>query len=879
MRRPPTSAHRFIRLLAPLVPAARRREWREEWEGELEALLEVRASGRAEAYPGVVSFVVGALPHALWIRMEGWTMESVVQDLRFAGRVLRKAPAFTLVAALTLALGIGANAAMFTLVNGLLLRPPAEIVEPERLVQIARSYDDAPRWDNWSWPAAELISRESGVFSHVAGYSGGAFVLGRGEAAEAVSGQYVSAGYFQALGIQPALGRLLDATDEVAPGAHPVVVLSHGLWTRRFGGDPRIVGRTVTLGSEPYEVVGVAPAAFTGVDILGTAPALWVPAYQRASSSGTSLFDAWGSSWFYLFGRLREDVVFATAEAAMDPLSMSLRAASPMNEDIRVLLAPGVGLAPQERAEGRAVTFLLAAIALLVLVLTCANVGNLFLARAASRTGEVGVRQALGAGRGRLVRQLMTESLVLAVLASVLAVPLVMGLSRLLPSLVPWTVTASFAPDARVYLFLGGVGLAAGVLFGVLPSWAVSRGDVAATLREGGTTGGRRRTRLRDALVVGQLALSLGLVSGAALLGQSVLNARGADPGFTPEGVVVGFLNLRAAGRYQDPASVVDFQERLEAELARIPGVAAVALAGQAPILGGHARSTVVPAERADDPSAGFEAEYTPVTPGYFDALGIRVLRGRILRGAADEPEPVVVVNEALARLFWPGEEAVGRELAGQGQPLRVVGVVADVQMRSLRAPANPGVYYPYHQEPSSFLALHVRTSEATAALAPALRRAVAVVDPELPVTGITDLREGLARSLSETRVFVAVVSTFAGLSLLLSLIGLYGLITHGVSQRSREMGIRLALGADRGEVARLVLSRAMVLAMLGVGVGTGVALLLGRALQGVLFGVSPSNPAALAGAATLLAAMSLLAAWIPARRAGRVDPMISLRD
>lgn len=879
MRRTPTAAHGFLRLLASLVPADLRREWREEWEGELEALLAFRSSGRAEAYPGIVSFVVGALPHALWIRLEGWTMESVVQDLRFAGRVLRKAPAFTLVAALTLALGIGANAAMFTLVNGLLFRPPAEIVEPERLVQIARSYDDAPRWDNWSWPAAELIGRDSQVFSHVAGYSGSAFVLGRGESAEAVSGQYVSAGYFSALGIQPALGRLLDATDEVAPGAHPVVVLSHGLWTRRFGGDPRIVGRTVTLGSEPYEVVGVAPAAFTGVDILGTAPALWVPAYQRASSSGTSLFDAWGSSWFFLFGRLRDDVAFATAEAAMDPLSMSLRAASPVNEDIRVLLAPGVGLAPQERAEGRAVTLLLAAIALLVLVLTCANVGNLFLARAASRTGEVGVRQALGAGRGRLVRQLMTESLVLAIVASVLAVPLVLGLSALLPSLVPWAVTASFTPDVRVYLFLAAVGLAAGVLFGVLPSWALSRQEVAATLREGGTTGGRRRTRLRDALVVGQLALSLGLVSGAVLLGQSVLNARGADPGFTPDGLVVGFLNLRATGRYQDPAALTAFQERLVDEVTRIPGVTGVALAGQAPVLGGHARSTVVPVERADDPTAGFEAEYVPVTPGYFQALQISVRRGRTFGAPAQEPEPVVVVNETLARLFWPGEDAVGKELARRDQPARVVGVVADVQMRSLRAPANPGVYYPFHQEPSPFLALHVRTSEATGALAPALRRAVAAVDPELPVTGITDLREGLARSLSDTRVFVTVVTTFAGLSVLLSLIGLYGLITHGVSQRSREMGIRLALGADRREVARLVLSRAMVLAALGVGAGAGVALLLGRALQGVLFGVSPSSPAALAGAAGLLAAMSLVAAWIPARRAGRVDPMISLRD
>jgi predicted permease len=868
-----------LRLLSFLVPRDRRAEWLEEWEGEVDTLVEARRAGRAGAYPGVAWFVAGALPHALSIRGEGWTMESVALDLRYAWRVLRRAPGFTVVAALTLALGIGANGAMFSLVNGLLFRPPAGVDAPDRLVQIARSYDSAPRWDNWSWPAARFIREQAGVFSDVAGYSGSAFVLGRGEAAESLPGQYVSGSYFPVLGVRPAVGRLLDERDEVSPGGHPVVVLSHGLWTRRFGADPRVVGQSVSVGSQPYEVVGVAPAGFVGVDALGTPPEIWVPAYQRTFSNGVLPFEEWGSSWFYLFGRLRDGVSLETATAAMGPVSAGLRAASDVNQDMRVLLASGIGLAPEERAEGGRMTLLLAGVAAMVLILTCANVANLVLARATGRVGEVGVRQALGAGRGRLVRQLMVESLLLAALAVLAAIPILAATGGFLPALAPWNVAASLEPDARVYVFLAGVGMTAGLLFGVIPSLTVSRSDVARVLREGGGTIGRGRARVRDAMVVGQLALSLGLVSGAALLGRSVLNARGADPGFEPDGMVVGFLNLRASGRYRDAGSVTSFQERLLVAVEGMPGVTHAALAGQAPILGGHSRSSVVPLEQADDPTAGFEAEDTPVSPGYFQAMGIPVLRGRPFRPASDEPEPVVIVNERLAALFWPGEDAVGKVLYASGEPRTVVGVVGDVQMRSLRSPANPGAYYPYHQSPSTYLALHVRGGGPVGRLAPELRRSVAEVDPELPLTGVTDLREGLARSLAETRTFVWVVGAFAGLSLVLSLIGLYGLVSHGVSQRSREMGIRIALGAGPGGLTRMVLIHAAALAGTGAFLGVGVALLLGKALEGVLFGVGAGNPIVLAGTTVLLLATSLTAAWLPARRAGRVDAAVSLRE
>jgi predicted permease len=867
-----------LRLIAFLVPGGRRDEWREEWLAELGALHRLRSEGRAEDYPGVMSFVAGALPHAMWIRKEGWTMESVAQDLRYAARVLRRAPGFTVVATLTLALGIGANASIFSLVSGLMFRAPAEIAEPDRLVQIARSYDAAPRWDNWSWPAARTIAEEARLLTGVAGYSNSAFVIGSGDDVEPTLGQYVSGGYFGVLGVRPVLGRLLGSSDEVAPGAHTVVVLGYGLWQRRFGGDPGVIGTTLAIGSAPYEIVGVAPQRFTGVDALGTPPDIWVPAMQRTLSDGRTPFDEWGSSWVYAFGRLKEGVSFEAAEASMDAVSMRLRASSDINEDIRVLLAPGIGLAPEERADGKRIVLLLSSIAALVLLLTCANVGNLFLTRATARGGEVSVRQALGAGRGRLMRQLITESVVLALVATAVAAPLMQATSRFIPSLFPFPMAVSVAPDARVYLFLTAIGVAAGALFGAVPAWAVARHDVARTLREGGTTGGRSRTRVRDALVIGQLAISLGLVTGSALLGRSVLNARGAEPGFDPDGVLVGFLNLRSTGRYEG-ASVVDFQARLLDELKRLPGATDVALASQAPVLGGHARSSVSPADRADDPAATFEAEFTVVTPGYFETLGIPILRGRMFEGPAEESEGVVVVNQALAQLFWPGQDAVGRELAGRGGTLRVIGVVADVQMRSLRAAGRPGVYYPYHQVPQQFMAIHLRTQGPTASLIPAMRLAVTAVDPEVPVTGIADLRQGLARSLSETRTFGLLVATFAGLALVLSIIGLYGLVSHGVSQRSREMGIRIALGAAAGELASMILARGAVLALVGIGLGIGVSLALGRALEGMLYGVSPASPLVLGAAALLLLTASLVAAWIPARRATHVDAVVSLRD
>ena len=481
---------------------------------------------------------------------------------------------------------------------------------------------------------------------------------------------------------------------------------------------------------------------------------------------------------------------------------------------------------------------------------------------------------ALGAGRLRLIRQLVTESALLAVGATVLAVPLVIAAGDFLPLLFPYDLSVSLDADRSVYSFLVGIGLVAGLLFGAAPAWAASRRDVRDALREGASTGPRAKTRLSNALVVSQLALSLGLVAGAALLGRSVFNASTAQPGFQPRGLVAGFVDLQASGRYDEESGRALF-EAMMAEAERLPGIRSATLANQVPIAGGHSRSTVRPVGRDD---VDFEAEYTVVGPHYFEALGIPLLRGRTLGGFDDEPERVVVVNEALASMFWPGEDPIGKEL--QGAPTwRVVGLVPDVQMRSLRSRGNPGVYYPASQAYRSSMALHLSSPSGRGQLPETIRRTVATVDPELPVSSVVDLQAAMTDSMGETRTIGYLLAAFATLALLLASVGLYGLMSYGAAQRMREFGIRIALGAKPESLVQLVLKRGLVIAGLGIGLGFVISYGLGIALQSLLFGVGSTDVLTLAAAAVVLMTVGGIAAWMPARRASKVDTAISLRD
>jgi predicted permease len=875
---PPHVVRWLIQAASLLVRRTDRSEWTEEWLAELDALETARSGGAAagDSLPHPIPFALGALPHALYLKSEEWTMDSLLHDLRYSLRLLTRARAFTLVAAATLALGIGANGAIFSLVNGLVLRAPAGIREPDRLVQIARSYESAPRWDVWSSPAFDLIRRESEALADATGFWGTAFVLGRGVDAEAIWGQVVTANFFDVLGVTPQLGRLFGASEDREPVEGRAVVISHALWKQRMGGDPAVVGREIWLGSQPFVVLGVAPAGFAGPQTLGRTPLLWVPALHHPEYAGAVREMEWGRSWINVVGRLEGGVSFEQAQASMDVVSTRLRRADPINEDVQVLLAEGIGLDPNDRTEARNVSLILMTIAGLVLLLTCTNVATLSLARASARRAEVGVRMTLGASRVRLGRQMLTEGVVLALLATGLAIPLVVLAKNALPLIVPYPLSVSLGADLRVLLFLAALGALAGLLFSAAPAWSSTRRGVSEGLREGAGTGPCSRTRLRDALVVVQLALSLGLVAGAGLLGRSVLNARLARPGFDPENVTVGYIDPQPTGRY-DATNGRELYRGILARVAEVPGVVSATWSNQTPLVGpNRSRSTVRPWDQPE--SDGFEAEYNVVGPDYFETLGLELLSGRTLGGFDDEPEQVVVVNEALAGLFWPGQDPIGKELRFRGEePWRVVGLVKDVQMRSLREAGRPGVYYPIsHVYPPSGV---LQVKSAGGSVPPeAIRSAVAAVDPELPVTGIQDLQSGMAASMGETRTIAYLIGGFALLALALASVGLYGLVTYSASQRVREMGLRIAMGAKPASLVRLVLARGLVISVVGSVFGLGLSLLLGRALRGLLFGVTATDGWALGGAALLLLVISGAAAWVPARRASRVDPAVSLR-
>lgn len=867
-------ARALVRVASVVIPTGRRSEWSEEWMAELEALASARAMG-VRGLPSVLGYASGAVPHAVWMTMEGWTMDSALQDLRYSARVLRRAPGFTLIAALTLALGIGANATIFSMVNSLVLRSPPGIQEPDRLVQIGRSFEDAPRWDVWSWPAMRVIAEEDRVFSGVAGYSGEVFILGRGEDTERVLGQLVTGNYFDLLGVSPHLGRLLQPSDDLESGPERVLVLSHALWTRRYGADPDVVGRTVAVGSQSYEIIGVAPAGFAGVETLGFHPEVYAPSLTNAYIGEEGAGQEWGWSWIDVVGRLRDDVTFQEAEAAMPVVSSRLRPLSENHEGILVLLAEGVGLNPADRAEATQVSLILSVIVALVLLLTCTNVANLFLSRAMGRQAEVGVRMALGAGRSRLARRLFTEASLLALIATMLALPLVYAAGDLLPLVFPYRVSVSLGADARVYAFLAGLGVVAGFLLGALPAWSASRKDVAQTLREGASTDRRSRTRIRDGMVVAQLGLSLALVTGAALLGRSVLNAHLAQPGFDADGVTAGFVDLYSTGRYERDTGQAFFRTMLD--LGReIPGAKLVTLASQVPIAGGQSRASVRPLGRDD---LYFEAEYNIVGPDYFETMGVPIVQGRPLGGWDDEPERVVVINQALATLFWPGEDPIGQQL--QGDPSwTVVGVAGDVQSRSLRAGANPAVYYPIaHQYMPYGMALVVQSEAGYAEIAASIRGVVATIDAEVPVSRVYDMEAAVVDSMAETRTIGYLVSAFALLAVLLAAVGLYGVVSFGVAQRVRELGIRIALGAHPDSLTRLILARGLGIAFAGVVLGGIVSFGLGTALDSLLFEVSSTDPLTFSAAALVLLGSALLAAWLPARKASRVDAAISLRD
>jgi len=814
------------------------------------------------------------------ITSTGGTMDTLAQDVRYALRALAQQRAFAIVAVVTLALGVGANAAIFSVVNAMLLRPlpyPAA----ERLVMVwttTGTGQSAAAWPEYlDWRAQSRSFEEMAVARHQS------VTLVGGAEPERVTGAFVSSTLFDVVGARPELGRTFRPEETDPTTAQPVAVISHGLWTRRFGADPAILGRTLIFNGQPRAVIGVigpefepGRAPFDGW-FMGTE--VWLPVADFPNANGL----ARGQTELGVVGRLRPGVTPAAAQAELAVVAERLQKAYPDTHAHRtVIVRP---LHEELVSDVRPALLILLGSVALVLLIACANVANLLLARAAHRQREMALRSALGAGRGRLVAQLLTESMVLAVAAGVLGTMVGALALRGLLALVPANVglPADLAIDRTVLAFTAGLSVLTGVVFGLLPAWQASRPDLVAVLREGGrSVGGAARRRFRDGLVVAEIALSLVLLVGAGLLLRSVLALQGAEPGFRSERLLTMEFRLPTA-RYTEPAQMAAFFHAILERMRAVPGVESVALARAVPFSGNRG-SSAYEVDGLAPPAPGREPQTQTniVSTGYFRTMGIPILQGREFedRDTADST-PVAVVGATFARTAWPGQDPLGKRFRLKERPqwLTIVGVVGDIRHGSFAEAPSPQAYTPHDQDPRIFACVLARTTGDPMAMAAPIRQAIWSVDAQQPVWRVRSMESLLAAARGPARAMSVLIAIFAAVALLLAAVGIYGVMAYLVAQRTREIGIRMALGASAHAVMRMVVGRGLALTLAATIIGIAGAAALSRTLATLLFGVAPLDPVTFVTAAAVLGGVALLASYLPARRAARVDPVVALAE
>jgi putative ABC transport system permease protein len=814
-------------------------------------------------------------------------MQNLWQDLRYGVRMLLKHPGFTLIAVLTLALGIGANTAIFSFVNGVLLKP-LPYRAPDELIRVFETSQTQPKFPMSGGNFQDYRDQNS-TLAGLALYTRQDVDLSQDDKPERLAALRASAGFFDVLGVQPLLGREFRREDEL-PDNNRVVILSHRLWQRRFNSDPGIVGRVVTLSGRPFTVVGVMPP---GVQHVG--------GDYRSMPHGESV-DAWwpvalppqanrGSHFLNAVGRLKPGVPLAQASADFNVIAERLAQQFPnTNRNWRITIQP-----LHEEIVGRAQTTLLVLFGAVffVLLIACVNVANLLLARATAREREMAVRSAVGAGRGRIVRQLLTESLLLAVVSSAVGILLakwaIDALSALGPEQLPRLQAVSI--DGRILLFTLALTLLTGVLFGLAPALQAGQVNLNELLKEGGRSGaGNRQRRLRDALVVVEVALAMVLLVGAGLLVRSFWKLQQADPGFDHERVLTANLLLRGA-RYDNGPKIIAFQKQLLERVSALPGVQSAGLTSDLPWTGYDENVDFIVEGKTspmnDSPSARFHV----ASPDYFRTIGMPLIAGRFFNDAdriSDGSDgvgglAVVLINRAMADRYWPGENAVGKRFSFSSQPreqdwFNVVGVVGDVKDFPHSPAAAPAFYWPTTQRAFPQLIVAVRTSAEPLGLIEALRNEVRALDKDLSLAEVKTLETVAATAVAGRRFTLWLVGLFALTALLLAAIGIYSVLSYLVAQRTHEIGVRMALGAQLGDVLKLVVRQGMTLVLLGLASGVAVAFALTRLMKGLLFEVKATDPLTFAAVAALLAVVALLACWIPARRATKVDPMIALR-
>jgi predicted permease len=818
-------------------------------------------------------------------------MESTLLDLRLAARSLAKAPGFTLVAIVTLALGIGANTSIFSLVHAVLLRAPAHVERPDQLVSIYTSDFSGPQFGGSSYPDYRDFRDESPAMADALVLVPGTVnVAGEDGVSEILVTEFVTGNYFEMLGVQPGLGRAFtDEEGDYSSGAS-VAVLSHGFWLRRFGADPDVIGETFRASGQTVTVVGVAREGFGGLLPVVT-PDLWIPVSTQALIQGGGGFEQRGSRGSLIIARLAEGATLDIAQAQLTTLASRLHREYPeawtdVNGEIRrVTVVDDIRLPPQVKGAVNGFALLLVTVVGIVLLIACANIANLTLARASRRGRELAMKVVLGAGRGRIVRQLLAESAIVGVIGGLGGAGLAVWLVGMAETFRPFTgvsVSLALGVDETVLLFSALVTIVTVFAVGLLPALKASRPDLVPALKKGSGEGsGRFRWyEPRHLLVISQVSASLVLLVGAGLFLKSLRAAMEVDPGFTVEGVATLTMDLGPEGYSVEEAG--DLFDDLEARVARLPGVEATSIVDALPMtLSAGQRTRVSIAGYEPAPGEDMEFQFHSVGPGFMAALGMEVLLGREFTDADNSREaaPAVMVNETFAERFWPGESPLGKLVASRGRDMQVVGLVRDAMHRGLRDEDRPAFFMPIEQNPSTLLTLIARTSPNDAAeLLPMLRAEVASIDTRLPITTLQTMEDAIAFTLLPQRIASWLLSLAGGLGLLLATVGLYGVISFLVAQRTREVGVRMALGADAPHVVRMIVGRGLALSAVGAVVGLGLAALVTRFAQSLLFGVSPLDVGVFALMAVATLAVAGFASWVPARRASGVDPMVALR-
>jgi predicted permease len=813
------------------------------------------------------------------------SVDSWFRDLRYAVRQLARSPGFTAVAVMTLAIGIGANTAIFGVVNELLLRPPAHVVEPQRIVSIWTSDFSGPPFGASSYPDYEHFREQRDVMVDMAAYGLMPGNLIEPDDTVRLAIEEVTPNYFELLGVRAELGRLLVSgeTDE----RQPVVVLGHRIWRDRFGADTAVVGRSVRINDGTFTVVGVAPEGFDGSQRIFGGIDAWLPLESLSGGRSGRLAER-GSRGLLLLGRLQPGVSLEEARASYAVVARQLLAAYPeqwrdvTNRGRTITILPESESRVPPAMRGAVIGFLglLLAGFTLVLLICCVNVANLQLARGAARVRGVAIRVSLGASRARVVRELMTESVALAALGGAGAVGVTYSAARLLAL---WRPRADLALDVGVdwrvlaFALLGAV--VAAVLCGLAPALSLTRLGAASALKDGAlAVAGKRRFGLRGALIMAQVSVSLVLLVCAGLFLRSLQQAATVDPGFDADNVAIASFDLRTQG-YSEPRGRAFYAE-LTQRIAGLPDVRAVTLAQRVPLSGdGGRRRAVIDGY---EPQAGEDMEFNfnVVAPEYFEVMRVPLVRGRGFTAADGEGAPqVAVVNEAFAARYWPGEDPIGKRLTSfsRGTSIEIVGVARNGKYQMLTEAPLPYIYRPFLQEYAE-MTLHVRVARAADTFLPLLRSEIRAVDSQLPILRLASMRDATGFATLPQRIAATLLGACASLALLLAAVGLYGVVAYAVSQRTREIGIRMALGAGRSAVVSMVIAGSMKIVGLGLAIGFSLSLAAGRAVESFLGEVSAWDPVALAAGPFVMILFALVASWLPARRAARIDPVNALR-